>query len=302
MDSKGLFGNIRRFLKAAAEVFSTTLQRWAGDNMPSMSASLAFHALLSMAPLLLVLVAVLQFIFSKDVIEDQILAQVARSLGPQAAEGVRVILRNAVEDRSSALFVGGGTVILLLVFSAGFFRQLIHALNVVWRVHEEKAGLVQGLVRLVRGHFLAFAMVICIALYLYASVLIKAFAIVPEQSFLKAFPAASSLLPRLPHYMAPLILFVLFTLLFIVLPARRITLRDVWVGSLITTILFAACYRLIKSYLRHAAMTSYYGAAGSFIVILLWIYWSAMILLFGAEFSKAYAERYGTLRKRAPNA
>lgn len=298
MKSKNLVKALVDFLKSVAELFAATTKRWAGDNMPSMSASLAFHALLSMAPLLLVLVAALRFIFSKDVIEQHILAQVARSIGPEAVDGVRIVLRNAVEGRANAIFIGGGTIILLLVFSAGFFRQLIHALNIVWRVHEEKAGIVQGLIRLVRGHFLAFAMVICIVLYLYATVLIKAVAIVPEQAFLRAFPAAASLLPRLPHYLAPVILFVLFALLFMVLPARKISLRDVWAGSLLTTILFVACYRLIQSYLRYAAVTSYYGAAGSFIVILLWIYWSAMILLFGAEFSKAYAERYGTLKKR----
>ena len=270
--------------------------------MPSMSASLAFHALLSMAPLLLVLVALFQLVLSNDAVEAQILTQVGRSLGSEAAEGVRIVLQNAVRGRSNAIFIGGGSIVMLLVFSAGFFRQLIHSLNVVWRVHEEKTGVTSGIIRLVRGHFLAFGMVICIGIYLYASMLVKAIAIIPEQALLRAFPSAAGFVAQLPRFIAPAILFVLFMLVFMILPARRISWRDVWPGSILTTVLFVACYRLIQLYLQRTAVTSYYGAAGSFIVILLWIYWSAMIFLFGAEFAKAYAERYGTLRRRSAGA
>ncbi len=293
-------GFVRTAARAGRELvalFSTAGKRWAGDNMPSMSASLAFHALLSMAPLLLVFVAVFRLVLSNDAVETQILAQVGTSLGPEAAEGVRIVLQNAVKERSNAIFIGGGTIVMLLVFSAGFFRQLIHALNVVWRVHEEKTGLASVIIRLARGHFLAFAMVICLGFYLYASMLIKAVAIIPEQALIGAFPSAAGFITQLPRYLAPAILFVLLMLVFMILPARRISLRDVWTGSLLTTVLFVACYRLIQLYLQRNAVTSYYGAAGSFIVILLWIYWSAMIFLFGAEFAKAYAERYGTLRR-----
>ena len=298
MTKTGFARSIRAAAKAVGALFTAAGRRWAGDNMPSMSASLAFHALLSMAPLLLVLVAVFRLVLSNDAVESQILAQVGQSIGPDAAEGVRIVLQNAVRERSNAIFIGGGTIVMLLAFSAGFFRQLIHALNVVWRAHEERSGITGGIIRLVRGHFLAFAMVICLGLYLYASVLVKAVAIIPEQALLRAFPSASEFISQLPRYIAPVILFVLFTLVFMILPARRISWRDVWAGSLLTTVLFVACYRLIQLYLQRTAVTSYYGAAGSFIVILLWIYWSAMIFLFGAEFAKAYAERYGTLKRR----
>ncbi len=302
MTNAGFGRSIGGAARAVAALFTATGKRWAGDNMPSMSASLAFHALLSMAPLLLVLVAVFRLVLSNDAVETQILTQVGQSLGAEAAEGVRIVLQNAVRERSNAIVVGGGTIVMLLVFSAGFFRQLIHALNVVWRVNEEKAGLVSGIVRLARGHALAFAMVICIGLYLYASVLVKAVAIIPEQALVNAFPSAAGFVSQLPRYLAPAFLFVLFTLVFMILPARRISWRDVWTGSLLTTVLFVACYRLIQLYLQRTAVTSYYGAAGSFIVILLWIYWSAMIFLFGAEFAKAYAERYGTLGRRSAGA
>lgn len=287
----------RRIAKSVFDLFSAATKNWAGDNMPSMAASLAFHALLSLAPLLLVMVAVFRLILANDVVEHQILEQVGLSLGAEAVEGFRIVMQNATRQSPRAIFIGGGTIVMLLVFSAGFFRQLIHALNVVWRVSEANAGLWSGVVRLVRGHALAFVMVILIGLYLYASVVLKAVAIIPEQALLRAFPSIAAFLPRLPYFVVPAVLFLLITLVFMVLPARRISWRDVWLGSLLTTALFIACYRLIQEYMQRNAVTSYYGAAGSFIVILLWIYWSMMIFLYGAEFARAYAERYGTLRR-----
>ncbi len=298
MMKAGFMNSFTRAIDAVGRLFAAAGKNWAGDNMPSMSASLAYHALLSMAPFLLVLVAIFRLVLSDSAVELQILANIEQSLGPEMTESMRIVLQNAVAQRSNAIFVGGGTILMLLVFSAGFFRQLIHALNVVWKVHEVNAGIISSIVRLIRGHFLAFAMVICIAVFLYASALFKAVAIIPEQALLRAMPSAAGFLTQLPRYIVPAALFLLFMLLFWILPARRISLRDVWPGSLLTTILFVACYRLIRYYLSHTAVASYYGAAGSFIVILLWIYWSAMILLFGAEFARVYAMRYGSLRRR----
>jgi membrane protein len=141
-------------------------------------------------------------------------------------------------------------------------------------------------------------MLVCVVLYLYASVLLSAVNVVQEQKLIRAIPALEPLLPRIPQIIAPVALYILFMLIFRILPARRIAWKDVWCGALVTTALFWSINHLILLYLRRTAVSSFYGAAGSFIIILLWVYWSAMIVLYGAEFAKVWADRYGTLRRR----
>jgi len=169
----------------------------------------------------------------------------------------------------------------------------------VWRVSEEgRRGFLGSFMRLMRTHFLAFLMLVCVGLYLYVSVLLNAAKVVQWHRLIQAVPGLEDFLPRLPHLVGPVALFVLFMLVFRILPARRIEWKDVWCGALVTTVLFWIINRVILYYLQRTAVSSFYGAAGSFIVVLLWVYWSAMIVLYGAEFAKVYADRYGTLRRR----
>jgi membrane protein len=279
-------------------LFTEAGRNFARDNMPSMSAALAYNALLSLAPLLFVLVGVFRLLAGVDAVEHQIVTQVGRSLGPKAVQAVSLLLDNMTMSRSDALAVGGGTLVLLVIFATGVFQQLIHALNVVWKVSEEgRGGFLGGILRLIRTHFLAFVMLVCICLYLYASVLLNTMKVVLERHLIQTFPGLERPLTRLPFIIGPIALFLLFMLLFRILPARRIAWKDVWCGALVTTVLFWSINRVILFYLQRTAVSSFYGAAGSFVIVLLWVYWSAMIVLYGAEFSKVCAERYGTLRR-----
>ncbi len=282
-------------------LFKEAGRNFARNNMSSMAAALAFNALLSLAPLLFVLVGVFRLLVGVDAVEQQIISQVGDSLGPEAVQAVRLLLNNMATSRSEALAVGGGTIVLLIIFSTGFFQQLIQALNVVWKVREAqegRKGFLGGILQYIRTHFFAFLMLVCIGLYLYASVLMSAVSVAQGRHLVRAMPVLEQLLLRLPHLIGPIALFPLFVLVFRVLPARRIAWKDVWCGALVTTVLFWVINRVIVYYLQHAAVSSFYGAAGSFVVLLLWVYWAAMIVLYGAEFTKAWAERYGTLRPR----
>jgi membrane protein len=280
-------------------LFRKAGESFARDNMPAMSAALAYNTLLSLAPLLFVLIGIFQLLAQVDVVENQIISQVGSSLGPKAVQAVRLLLDNMAMSRSGAIAIGGGTIVLLIVFSTGAFQQLIHALNVVWKVSEAgRRGFLGGILRLIRTHLLAFLMLVCVALYLYASVLLSAIKVVQEQRLIKAIPVLQRFIPRLPLLIAPAALFLLFMLVFRVLPARRIAWKDVWCGSLVTTALFWGTNRVLLFYLQRTAVSSFYGVAGSFVIVLLWVYWSTMIVLYGAEFAKAYADRYGTLRRR----
>ena len=280
-------------------LFMKAGRNFARDNMPSMSAALAYNALLSLAPLLFVLVGVFRLLAGVDAVERQIVSQVGNSLGPKAVQAVSLLLENMTMSRSDALALGGGTILLLIIFATGVFQQLIHALNVVWKVSEEgRRGFLGGTLRLIRTHFLAFLMLVCVGLYLYLSALMSAVKVVQERQIIQAIPALEPLLPRLPQIAGPIALYILLMLVFKILPARRIAWKDVWCGALVTTALFWGINRVILFYLQRTAVSSFYGAVGSFIVILLWVYWSAMIVLYGAEFTKVCAERYGNLRRR----
>jgi membrane protein len=292
---KPVFSYIGEF----AGLFKEAGKNFSRDNMPAMAAALAYNALLSLAPLLFVLVGVFRLLAGVDAVERQIVYLVGSSLGPKAVQAVSSLLDNMAMSRTDALALGGGTFALLIIFSTGAFQQLIHALNVVWKVSEEgRGGFLGGILRLIRTHFLAFLMLVCVFIYLYVSILLSAAKVVQAERLARAIPGLEEFIPRLPQLVAPIALFLLLMLAFRILPARRIEWKDVWCGALVTMVLFWASNRLILYYLQHTAISSFYGAAGSFVVVLLWVYWSAMIVLYGAEFTKACAERYGTLRRR----
>ena len=269
------------------------------NNMSSMASAIAYDALLSLAPLLLLLVGAFRLLVGVKAVEEQIILQVGDSLGPKAVPAVSLLLDNITSSRSEVLAVGGGTIALLIIFSTGFLRQFIQALNVVWKVgeaQEGRRGFLGGILQYIRTHFFASLMLVCIGLYLYASVLMKAVSVAQGRHLIQGMPVLERLFPQLPHLIGSVALFPFFMLAFRVLPARRIAWKDVWCGALVTTVLFWAINRVIVYYLQHTAAESFYGAAGSFVIVLLWVYWAAMIILYGAEFTKAWAERYGTLR------
>ena len=239
------------------------------------------------------LVGVFRLLAGVEAVEYQIVSQVGNSLGPKAVQAVSLLLDNMEMSRSETFALGGGSIVLLVIFATGAFQQLIHALNVVWKVSEAgRSGFFGGILRLIRTHFLAFLMLVCVGLYLYASVLLNAVNVVQGQELIRAIPALEPLLPRLPQIFGPIALYILFMLVFKILPARRIAWEDVWCGALVTTALFWAINRVILLYLRRTAVSSFYGAAGSFIIILLWVYWSTMIVLYGR--SSQRSARIGT--------
>jgi membrane protein len=281
-----------------AGLFTEAGRNFSKNNMSSMAAALAYNALLSLAPLLFVIVAVFRLLAGEQAVEEQILEQVGGSLGPKAVPAVRLLLSNMSARRPETFAVGGGTLLLLLIFATGVFQQLIQALNVVWKAHEEgRQGILGSVQRRIRSHFFALIILACIGLYLYVSMALSAVRAIQGQQLVQAIPALQRILPGLPHFIGAVALFPLFMLVFRVLPARRIAWKDVWCGALVTAVLFWLINRLILYYLQHTGATSFYGAVGSFVIVLLWVYWASMILLYGAEFAKAWAGKYGTLRR-----
>ena len=137
-------------------------------------------------------------------------------------------------------------------------------------------------------------MVLCLGVWLYASILFGALTVIPEKLLLESFPEVAGFLPHIPMILSPFILTLLFATLYKVIPNIRIRWTDVWFGAAFTSVLFLISEKLIEVYLRRTIVASFYGAAGSIVILLLWVYWSAMIFLFGAELARSYADRFGS--------
>jgi membrane protein len=279
------------FFSNAFSLFKQTFQEWLQDKAPQLGAALAYYTVFSLAPLILVLLAIVGVIFRDDPagVWHRITQQMSYFLEPSALQVVQNIAQKASQPGKStvATIIGLG----LAVFGAsGVFGQLQDALNTIWGV---KAKPARGIWGFLRSRFLSFAMVAGICFLLLVSLAIEA--------LLKGFSHyVQSVLPGgLVVALAVYLIFdfvvvvLLFAMIFKFLPDVKIQWRDVWLGAVITAILFGLGKWLLGFYLGSGAAGSAYGVASSLITLLLWVYYSSQILLFGAEFTQVYAVRAG---------
>jgi len=282
--SKSFFGNVFGLLKQ-------TFQEWLGDKAPQLGAALAYYTVFSLAPLILVLLAIVGVTFRDDPAGtwNKITEQMSYFLDPSAVQVVQSIAQKASEPGKSTIATIIG-VALAILGASGVFGQLQDALNTIWGVKAKPGGGIWGFLR---NRFLSFAMVAGVCFLLLVSLTLE--------SLLKAFSHyVQSVLPGgIVVALAVYLIFdfavvvLLFAMIFKFLPDVEIQWRDVWIGAVITTILFGIGKWLLGFYLGSGAAGSAYGAASSLITLLLWVYYSSQILLFGAEFTQVYAARAG---------
>jgi len=282
--SKSFFGNIFGLLKQ-------TFQEWLEDKAPQLGAALAYYTVFSLAPLILVLLAGVGIIFRNDPAGawNKITQQMGYFLDASAVQVVQNIAQQASQPGKTTMATIIG-VALALFGASGVFGQLQDALNTIWDV---KAKPNRGIWGFLRNRFLSFAMVGGVCFLLLVSLTLE--------SLLKAFSHyVQSVLPGgLVVAMSVYLVFdfavivLLFAMIFKFLPDAKIQWRDVWIGAVITAILFGIGKWLLGLYLGSGAAGSAYGPASSLITLLLWVYYSSQILLFGAEFTQVYADRAG---------
>jgi membrane protein len=282
--SESFFGNVFTLLKQ-------TFNEWLQDKAPQLGAALAYYTVFSLAPLILILLAIVGVIFRDDPAGawDKITQQMGYFLDPSALQVVQGIAQKASQPGKSTVATIIG-IALALFGATGVFGQLQDALNTIWGV---KAKPAQGILGFLRARFLSFAMVAGICFLLLVSLAIEA--------LLKGFSHyVQSMLPGgIVVAVSVYLIFdfavvvLLFAMIFKFLPDVRIQWRDVWIGAVMTAILFLIGKWLLGLYLGSGAAGSAYGAASSLITLLLWIYYSSQILLFGAEFTQVYAQRAG---------
>jgi membrane protein len=283
--------NSTSFSGNAFSLLKQTFNEWLQDKAPQLGAALAYYTVFSLAPLILVLLSIVGVIFREDPAGawTKITQQMSYFLDPSALEVVQSIAQKASQPGKSTIATIIG-IALALFGASGVFGQLQDALNTIWGV-KAKPG--RGLGGFLRNRFLSFAMVGGICFLLLVSLAIEA--------LLKGFSHyVQSLLPggmviALAVYLVFdfTVVVLLFAMIFKFLPDVKIQWRDVWIGAVITAILFGIGKWLLGFYLGSGAAGSAYGAASSLITLLLWVYYSSQILLFGAEFTQVYAARAG---------
>lgn len=270
-------------------LFKETASAWKADEVPRLSGALAYYTLLSLAPLLVLAVSVAGLVFGAEAARGQIADELSQLMGPEASQGIQTILAHAKKPDEGIMgsIIGG---VVLLFGASGVFGELQEDLNKIWKV-EPKPG--RGVWGVIRDRFFSFTMVLGVAFLLLVSLVVSA-GIATVSGYFKGMIQLPFLWELANVIIALAVTSVLFALIFKLVPDVKVAWRDVWVGGVVTAVLFSIGRVALGWYVGRSATVSPFGAAGSLVALIVWVYYSAQILFFGAEFAQAYAARYGS--------
>jgi len=275
------------------QLLRDTVREYSKDKCPQLGAALAFFVVFSLAPMLLVVIGTAGLVFGEQAARGQVVAQFEDMAGKEGAQQIETILA-ADHEKSRGListFIG---LVTLLVGSTGLFSQLQTSLNTVWNVPPKATdeSTLMMVWSTVRTRLLSFSLVCALSFLLFVSLMVATLTTLISDWLTTNIGNVSLLIQFGNAAISIALATVLFALIFKVLPDVRIAWRAVWVGALATSLLFNIGKYLIGLYLGHAAVGSSFGAAGSLVALLMWIYYSSQLLLFGAEFTQIYATRF----------
>jgi membrane protein len=260
--------------------------QWWKDNAPRLGAALSFYATFYLAPMLLISIAMTGLIFGRQAAEGRLLGQLHDLVGDEMGAALQATIASANKPSAGILAAVVGTAMLLLG-AAWLFGELHDALNTIWKVQPQPGN---GVWRFAKYQFLSFSMVLGTAFLLLASLVVSAALAAVGSRFgnWQSFRLGEAMNFGVSFGLIT----VLFAMIYRFLPDTVITWKDVWIGSVVTSLLFTIGKLLIALYLGYTAVASSFGAAGSLAALLIWLYYSAQIFLFGAELTKAYANRH----------
>jgi len=274
----------------AWSLLKQTFNEWSEDGAPRLGAALAYYSIFSLGPLLIIAIGVASLFFDGGAVQQQIMGQIRSLVGDQGAQAIEAMLAGASTGSQSLVATVIGFVILL--FGAlSVVVQLKDALNIIWNVERTP---VSGIWGYVRTYGLSLAAILGLGFLLTISLISSAVISGMGQAFGSGFGEAA--LQAINFALNFLVLTLLFAMMFKYLPDTDVGWRDVWIGAALTALLFNLGRFLIALYLGKQGLESTYGAASSIVLILVWIYYSAQIVFFGAEFTQVYARRFGSLR------
>ena len=276
-----------------------TVYNWIDDEPFVLAAALSYYTLFSLAPLLTIAIAMAGLFFGQEAAQNQVVETTRGLVGKESAQAIQEMVRKAGEKPAAGIISTVFGVIALLFGAGGVVGQLQTSFNKVWGV-APKPG--QGIWGFIRQRFISFAMVLSIGFLLLVSLVVSAVLSGMSTLLGNIFGGAEALGHGLDLLVSFAFITLLFALIYKFLPDASIRWKDVWIGAVFTSMLFTIGKSLIGLYLGNSGVTSVYGAAGSLITVLLWVYYSALIFFFGAELTRVYATEYGSGVAPADNA
>ena len=265
----------------------TAAKGWSSDNVPRLGASLAYYTLFSIAPVLIIVIAVAGLVFGAEAVRGEIVGQIEGFMGADGARVVQDLVQNASLAGRGGLALIIGSVTFLLA-ATGVFLELQYALNTIFRVKQKAGGNIGAFVK---ARLRSFGLVLSIGFVLLVSLAVSS-TLAAVSKHVDELVEGTTIVWQLVNIAVSFgVITVLFAVIYRFLPDVRLRWRDVLIGSLMTAVLFTIGKQLLALYLGRSSTTSSYGAAGSVIVVLLWVYYSAQIILFGAELTRVYTER-----------
>lgn len=277
-------------LKDLWEVFKDTGKRWDANNPWRQSAIIAYYSIFSMPALLLIIIVMVGYFFGEEAVSNQLSGQIEEAVGRDAAEIVETMVANAADPGASrvAFWIGLG---FLLFGATTVFYQLQISLNRIWGVLPKPK---KAMVKYLKDRLFSFGLVLIIGFLLLMTLLLNSFISIMGDWIKENLPDVLSKTIVIANFLLPLVIItVLFAMMFKILPDAIIRWRSVWVGAFLTALLFTLGQYGLSIYFRYAEPGSVYGAAGSIILLLIWISYVVMIVLFGAEFTRQWAIRFG---------
>jgi membrane protein len=268
------------------------VQAWSDDYAPSMGAAIAYYTAFSLAPLLIIVIALAGLVFGQEAARGEIVGQLAGLMGEQSAQTVQSLLTTTNQNQSGSLMASIVGFVTLLVGASSVFGELQSGLDRIWRAPAQEQR--SGIIALFRARLLSFGMVVAMGFLLLVSLVVGAGLSAAGKWGGSFFPGALVLLQILNVVIGFAVTVALFASAYRILPRVHIAWSDVWIGAAVTALLFNIGKYLIGLYLGRAGVSSQFGAAGSLIIILVWVYYSAQIFLLGAEFTWVYAHRHGS--------
>lgn len=283
MKTKGLFSKSWYLLKNSALEFSD-------DNAIKLSASLSYYTIFAIPPLMIIIITLCGFFFGKEAVTGQLYGQINGMVGNDAAIQIQNAIKN-VELSNSNVFAAVFGGIMLLIGASGVFAEIQSSINFIWGLRAKPN---KGLKKFIQNRLMSFSMIVSVGFLLLVSLLVNSVMDILSAKLRSYFPEGTVYLFYILNLLLVFsIITLLFTIIFRTLPDGKIRWKDAFIGSSFTAILFMIGKFAIGFYLGSSAVATVYGAAGSIIIILVWVYYSAIILYFGAEFTKVYAKAFG---------
>ncbi|MEJ8835367.1 YihY/virulence factor BrkB family protein [Ramlibacter sp. AN1133] len=272
-------------------LFVKAAKAWSDDYAPSMGAAISYYTVFSLAPLLVIVIAVAGAVFGREAVQGQITAQLQGLIGPDGASLVQSLVA-AASDKDKGLVASLISTVILMVGATTVFAELQSALDRIW--HVPPAQQPQGIVATLRARLLSFGLILGMVFLLMVSLAVSAAVAALGALTSDLMPGSELLLQVLNFAVSLSVATVLFAMIYKLMPSTRIAWRDVWVGAFATAVLFEAGKFLIGLYIGKSSMTETFAAAGSLVILIAWVYYAAQVFLLGAEFTKVYAQERGS--------